>query len=139
MSRRDPMTDPQVEAARLAEAIDQLVKHQRQLDMDGITVGVSREALDIVLAALSSTAPMDGWRPIETAPKDGTTVQLFATEDGYLDVCGFWSMASAAGLGWTITSQGDLVYSEGSRDPLYYLAPSHWRPLLAPPKDKPNA
>lgn len=40
------------EDLRLREAIDELETHQRQLDIDGITVGVSREALDIVLAAL---------------------------------------------------------------------------------------
>ena len=37
----------------LTSAIDQLQNHQTQLDMDGIAVGVSRQALDIVLDALA--------------------------------------------------------------------------------------
>ena len=34
------------------DAIEQLKKHQKQLDADGIMVGVSRQALDIALDAL---------------------------------------------------------------------------------------
>jgi hypothetical protein len=34
---------------QLGEALDQLTDHQQQLDGDGVMVGVSREALDIVL------------------------------------------------------------------------------------------
>lgn len=37
----------------LTSAIDQLQNHQTQLDMDGVAVGVSRQALDIVLDALA--------------------------------------------------------------------------------------
>lgn len=45
------------------EAIEQLRNNQKQLDMDGVTVGVSRQALDIVLgcfpAAPAPPAPFD--------------------------------------------------------------------------------
>lgn len=45
-------------------AIDNLLHHQRQLDADGIEVGVSRQALCEVLdglnAALSAAIPTDG-------------------------------------------------------------------------------
>lgn len=37
----------------LTSAIDQLQNHQTQLDMDGVAVGVSRQAIDIVLDALA--------------------------------------------------------------------------------------
>ncbi|MBN7777727.1 hypothetical protein JYP49_14090 [Nitratireductor aquimarinus] len=40
--------------SRLEGAIEQLRNHQTQLDADGIMVGVSREALDMALAALSA-------------------------------------------------------------------------------------
>lgn len=46
------MTDTQ----KAIEAAENLRTCQRQLDMDGIIVGVSREALDIVLAALTAPA-----------------------------------------------------------------------------------
>lgn len=63
-------------------AIDNLLHHQRQLDMDGIEVAVSRQALcevlagiDAVLAAAPSpSSEAVGWRPIESAPKDGTKI-----------------------------------------------------------------
>jgi len=38
-------------------AIDQLRNHQTQLDMDGVMVGVSRQAIDEVLTYLASPQP----------------------------------------------------------------------------------
>ena len=37
----------------LEEALSELETHQTQLDMDGVMVGVSRQALDIVLISLA--------------------------------------------------------------------------------------
>ena len=37
----------------LTSAVNELKEHQRQLDMDGVEVGVSRQALDIVLLSLA--------------------------------------------------------------------------------------
>lgn len=37
----------------LTSAVNELKTHQTQLDMDGVMVGVSRQALDIVLEALA--------------------------------------------------------------------------------------
>lgn len=37
----------------LEEALTELETHQTQLDMDGVMIGVSRQALDIVLEALA--------------------------------------------------------------------------------------
>lgn len=49
--RSHPASDGAVE--RLAPAIEQLTNHQTQLDMDGVMVGVSRQALEEVLSALT--------------------------------------------------------------------------------------
>jgi len=38
----------------MREAIEQLTNHQQQLDQDGIMVGVSRQAVDEVLASLAA-------------------------------------------------------------------------------------
>lgn len=47
-------------------AIEQLTMHQQQLDMDGVFVGVSRQALDEVLAYVTRA---DGWQDIADAPE----------------------------------------------------------------------
>lgn len=38
-----------------ADALDQLRNHQKQLDMDGVMVGVSRQALEEVLATFNGS------------------------------------------------------------------------------------
>jgi hypothetical protein len=48
------MTDEQ----KLAGAINALILHQRALDEYGVSVGVSREALDVVLLHLADRAPI---------------------------------------------------------------------------------
>ena len=64
----------------------------------------------------------NGWRPIETAPKDGTYVLVFSNEDGvdkaYCDE-GFWFRMATAEYGnefWEIEN------------------PTHWQRLPPPPK-----
>lgn len=80
-------------------AIDNLNHHQTQLDMDGVMVGVSRQALSEVLAgveaALSATLPptappaqSTAWHDMVQAPKDGTMLRLLvqpglAEDDGW--------------------------------------------------------
>lgn len=58
------------------------------------------------------------WRPIETAPKDGTWVLLWIEDSASL---GFWN-----GRTW---DDGDFYDDLGS--------PSYWMPLHAAPKDTP--
>jgi hypothetical protein len=76
-----------------------------------------------------------GWQPIETAPKDGSTVLL--AESGYTDV-GFWHdgsecHGSRGGAGW---------FSEDDRNNLLIarnIHPEHWMPLPAAPSRDPAA
>jgi hypothetical protein len=94
---------------------------------------------------------MVDWQPIETAPKDGTPILLWAARQR-VDSCGAFSdfndphvhvaawvdePFSAAGLPpghW----EGDAVTLEcGGEDTwtaAIYLAPTHWMPLPQPPK-----
>ena len=92
---------------------------------------------DLARAAVSAylAEAGDGWRGIETAPKDGTRVMLwmepmndarFAPTDGPHAVFGTWVV-------WS-----DAMKREGMRDgwswygsPLHW--PTHWAPLPAPP------
>ena len=46
-----PMPDIELTSAELEEALTELETHQTQLDMDGVMVGVSRQALDILITA----------------------------------------------------------------------------------------
>lgn len=45
----------------MSAAIEQLTNHQQQLDQDGIMVGVSRQAVDEVLAALAARDAEIAW------------------------------------------------------------------------------
>lgn len=77
---------------------------------------------------------MSEWRPIETAPKDGTTVIVARNmgENGFGWVRGYarWESAAIAGMdfsGWI---------SQGFTQPAGNLGlahPTHWMPLPAPP------
>lgn len=62
------------------EAIEQVEKHRTQLDMDGVMVGVSREAVEQIIHYLRSA----GWNTdLNAAPKDGSSV-LLATAGGHV-------------------------------------------------------
>lgn len=74
------------------EAARQLRDHQQQLDMDGVTVGVSRQAIDEVLAeldrlrALLSQERSDGARtPPNTRLRNVVEQMLAAIERGAID------------------------------------------------------
>jgi hypothetical protein len=73
---------------------------------------------------------MSEWQPIETAPKDGSTVLL--AEGNYVD-CGFWNDGAECyghrgGAGW---------FSEDDRNNLLIASnihPTHWMKFPDPPK-----
>jgi len=58
------------------------------------------------------------WQPIETAPKDGTSVLVY--DEGII-VISHWIGESDDMLGW---------WDNGIMDP----SPTHWMPLPEPPK-----
>lgn len=82
-----------------------------------------------ILSALTTEpgAPEQAqWRPIETAPKDGTRVDLW--QQGHRVTDAFWDEGEEW---WCI----DSLYSDGEPCPLAVSPePTHWRPLPAPPK-----
>ncbi len=72
---------------------------------------------------------MDGWQPIETAPKDGTEVDLFLTTGREPDC--FWKDG-----GWTRTvKDGDYMGEDGVQIeyPKCNIVATHWMPLPSPP------
>jgi hypothetical protein len=73
---------------------------------------------------------MTEWQPIETAPRDGTSVLLFATQNphdmvdykGAQVLSGYWCQLDEA---WCST---------GSTWTGPFYDPTHWMPLPEPPK-----
>lgn len=93
----------------------------------------TRRAIEAALRAAAS----DGWRDIESAPKDGTPILAFApmaTEPAIAR----WFKWDAADQGW-ITElidggpwKDDHHFAEYWAETSY--EPTHWMPLPAPPK-----
>lgn len=115
------MTDHEraIEAAARASRALQLGKDEWDDLPEAIRIvwiGLAAETVKAYLAALG-----DGWQPIETAPRDGTRVLLFApaTKDRAAVVRNdyWWSQERA----WA-HMRPDHSYT-------------HWRPLPAPPRD----
>ena len=94
------------------------------------------DLLAAVRHALRAQPPTpSGWQPIETAPKDGTLVDLFVDGHRETDCCWHrldWEIAylhwPADSMGWATWSERDGEY--GRIEP----APTHWQPLPAPPQ-----
>ena len=67
---------------------------------------------------------MTDWKPIETAPRDGT--QILVEDLSVACIVAWWSSMHSAFV-WI---HPDLCQSEGTA----YLNPTHWMPLPPPPE-----
>lgn len=78
---------------------------------------------------------MSNWRPIETAPKDGTLIlgawfeRFHTTQAG--DLAPKWFMVCCRFVEWI---PGSWLWEEDFSDGLS-VAPTHWQPLPNPPQD----
>ena len=104
-------------------AIEQLTMHQQQLDMDGVFVGVSRQALDELLAYVTRA---DGWQDIADAPRDGTWIWICdnrykPSESSHL--IAKWHPQLNCWQGRMNTKGRFTVWHEAT----------HWQPLPTPP------
>lgn len=86
----------------------------------------------IIKGVLALAAPAEGWRGIETAPKDGAPILL---SDGDYVVAGGWcENGNGEGAIWTdytVASWGYELYRE--------ITPTHWMPLPAAPTGETGA
>jgi hypothetical protein len=73
------------------------------------------------LAAISSSTA-GGWRPIETAPKDGTEVWAFNGEQARMH----WTEGEISGVKWALWIWTDQLLAAPDQ-------PTHWMPLPPPP------
>jgi len=84
-----------------------------------------QDANEATIGAVASTAMLGGWMPIETAPHDGTVIELLG-ENGKLDIgewCEFYEGfdKAANGIADDVTGEFSTEYGEGPH--------THWRPL----------
>lgn len=91
-----------------------------------IALGSQVEALADAIIALRSTPP-DGWRTIESAPRDRPVLLLSVTE---MAVCSWMTSIEDGSSDW-IMARGD---ADGVQIAFRFRDPSHWRPLPAPPQ-----
>lgn len=75
------------------------------------------------------------WQPIETAPKDGTSVRLLSERGN--DV-GYWCDYSGREPAAKDPESGEVLHGEWSTE-LGNGEPTHWMPLPAPPNTAPRA
>lgn len=103
------------------EAVDALIYARRCL----APYGGNTAPIDAAIASLEAA---DGevavWQPIETAPKDGTTVIAYRpTKPPHIE-----------GMHW---SEGCWYWSyDGDGPDGYAVPPTHWMPLPSPPLTK---
>ena|SRR5579862_846167 len=86
------------------------------MSYDG-TAKLEREAATALESALTSS---DGWRTMESAPRDGT--EILTTND-----------YNATRYIVSYHNNGWLITKPAGRDPNIYFHPTHWQPLPAPP------
>ncbi|MBR8074381.1 hypothetical protein KDX14_33185 [Burkholderia cenocepacia] len=82
------------------------------------------------MSTSASTTParahLAGWEPIETAPRDGTPMMLFARATNFT--------ANVIVIGWWLRDLGWIECAFAPNQPVG-LVPSHWMPLPAFPED----
>jgi len=135
-------------AETFARRLEATADHAERSKFSVCNLGVLKIDEARALAALLREAG-DGWRPIESAPKDGTVVLLYCPQgDGspgstYRVTAGNWE-SDPGGItehrdlegrylgqdesdGWEGWMSWDGGFSEDT------MMPTHWRPLPAPP------
>jgi len=120
---------------RDARADDVIAKAlQSALAGDGTVNNVPQTMLaERVLTALSSAGiDCEGWRDIESAPKDGTDILLYCPPPP-----GTYISGQLPDSGYTLVEIGAFIDGRwefrGLYDEEFLFPPTHWRPLPLPP------
>ena len=77
-------------------------------------------------AASQNASALSAWRPIETAPRDGTNILLSNLGFGLVDELPFTGYWDASVNGFAMQHVGNLCG---------FAKPTHWMPLPTPPKE----
>jgi hypothetical protein len=137
------VTEELVEAALKVWSASAWASIQAHADGNTPKDGPSEAMRAALQAALSLKGAPEGWQPIETAPKDGTSIILFA--DAW-DMS--WGSVQVGRFddGQWVTAEGAVEENEAGFDPDEEVdpdtweddsnvGPTHWRPLPAPPTE----
>jgi hypothetical protein len=81
-----------------------------------------------MLSAVPPVQPEEGWRPIETAPRDGTEIDLW----GYWPENDRWKRTADA---WWDSAENCWRLDQYRHEGMYVHRPrfTHWQPLPVPP------
>lgn len=124
------------------------------LDLTAVGDNVDESTIRDYIAALHNASPAladmaerSQWRPIESAPRDGTRVLLGRPDDdggGGVSVCGYWLDELADGVDYMGNDGGftDVDYQVFQPGRSFGMEaykhagsqPTHWMPLPAPPR-----
>lgn len=111
----------------LADRLEEAIKASRELAMP--QVALSMTDAFTVLQALRSQPSVEGWRPIETAPKDGTLIMTWCVHAN----AEFCDDAVAEGYAGPVIAK--WIDHHGGGFTWHGLAGTHthWQPLPAAP------
>lgn len=113
-------------AAVATKIVKLLVGNDWQIDQ------ASPEAVDLIAQALTAAITRaNEWRPIETAPKDGTAI--WVTDGSRAEGASFTNDRWVKNTGTTIPWVGSDDYG-GLED--LWDEPTHWQPLPTPPSGR---
>lgn len=113
----------------------------------GVATSVAKSDVDAIAAWNRRHAPAaieraDGWRTIDSAPKDGTAVLVMrdiwpGTASGRAEKCNGHNTCVAEWWAGGESTEGRWVcYMDMVQDPDCPIEPTHWRPLPPPPNDR---
>lgn len=80
---------------------------------------------------VARTPQPEEWKPIASAPKDGTTILLYCPDDAPALVAGNF----CSGNDWSGWQYADELLSDAAPGG---PSPTHWMPLPQPPSSEPN-
>lgn len=124
-SWRNPMKRGLIEAAEIAERVAESawMRTGESPSQRAARNKAATEIAEAIRARASSLPDEDGWLPIETAPKDGREVLLWASGEGvyigHYDISQWWTDAEFA--------------NDATRFAPPRCSPTHWRPLPPSP------
>lgn len=130
------MTDLAEKIARVIDPVAWLNEVMRPFDWEA-RQKVSTDKASAILALLEP----EGWQPIDTAPKDGTKIDLLYPYPRGRTINCFWDDSPVIGGAWIwltpIWKDGNLLpESEWSNNCYPNMDPTHWRPVS--PLPSPN-
>ena len=81
---------------------------------------------------------MSNWRPIDSAPKDGTYIIVCqaVAADGKPIIGPAFGLFCQVAAWWAEENDGEgdwIVYCSIPSDPSLHFEPTHWQPMLPPP------